>query len=78
MTNNEIMMKLIDIHDDIKSLRRQMQPAYIVQYSDLNKDAFEEIRDKCCKPLKPGQIIPLSEDAFELFKKMQPCPPRGL
>lgn len=69
---------LENIGDELKMIRMYLcSPAYIVRDPENQRGAFKEIREAFSKPLGPGQIIPLSNEAFALYKTMIPCPPRS-
>lgn len=52
-------------------------PTYVVDSQSMGGEAWEELKKALCKQRGPGTIIPLSTEAFELYKKLEPCPPRN-
>lgn len=65
------------IKDELAKIKKLLgPPAYVVCKDEVDSDAYQELRGALCKPLRPGGFIPLSTEAFELYKRMLPCPPR--
>ena len=69
---------LREVKDELKMIRMFFtSPAYVVCFDEDNKEALKELNKELCKPNRPGRIIPLSNEAFELYTTMLPCPPRS-
>ena len=63
--------------DEIKKLLKY--PAYVVDVGLVDTQVANSLLKKITGRLfKPGEIIRLTTDEFELYRTMLPCPPRNL
>lgn len=70
---DRIEIKLIRMERQLELLAR---PAYVVNMGEAKKDVANSLLKKITgRSFKPGEVIRLSKNEFELYTQMLPCPP---
>ena len=67
------------IRQDLADIKKLLQyPAYVVDMGSTDKAVANSLIKKITgRTFKPGEIIRLNKEEFELYRSMLTCPPRS-
>ena len=67
------------IRKDLAEIKQLLKyPAYVVDMDSPGQNTANGLLKKISGKKRPGEIIRLTHDEFELYRSMLPCPPRNL
>jgi len=77
-TAQAISADYAQIQQDLTEIKRLLgRPAYVVCVDHPNKDVANSLIKKIGGHHRPGEIIRLNREEFQLYQDMLPCPPRS-
>ncbi len=66
------------IQRDLADIKRLLgRPAYVVCVDHPDRAVADSLIKKIAGPHRPGEIICLNREEFQLYQDMLPCPPRS-
>ena len=68
----------LDIKRDLAEIKKLLgRPAFVVCVDHPDRDVANSLMKKISGPHKPGALICLNREEFQLYQDMLPCPPRS-